>query len=244
MVASGLLAACASPGLGRELPLYGEAKGIEGHGPAPAVHWVVGHLETAAAKVQPFLERYGYAAVFLSILPEGFGIPAPGQTMLIAASLDAGSGRLNIFWVLAYGCAAAMIGNALGYLLGRLGGRSLLRRIRVNEGHLHGIEERFARHGTGILLVARFFDGLRQLNGIVAGLLNMPWRAFAVFNALGAVIWTGSWGLVVYFIGRKMASVHGLSAKAEPALLFFASALVVALAIYLLWHRRGKKVTP
>ncbi len=230
-------------GHGGQSPSYAEAHGFERQGPAPAIHWVVGHLETAAAKVQPFLERYGYAAVFLSILPEGFGIPAPGQTLLMAASLDAANGRLNILWVLACGCAAAMLGNALGYLLGRWGGRSLLRRVRVNEGHLRAIEERFARHGTGILLVARFFDGLRQLNGIVAGLLGMPWRAFAVLNVLGAMIWTGSWGVVVYIIGKKMASVHVLSAKAEPGLLFLALTLVVVLAVYLLWHRRGNKIT-
>lgn len=243
IVASGLIAACSSPGQGGQRLSYAEPNGLDRRGQAPAIHWAVGHLETAAAKVQPFLERYGYAAVFLSILPEGFGIPAPGQTLLMAASLDAANGRLNILWVLACGCAAATLGNALGYLLGRWGGRSLLRRVRVNEGHLRGIEERFARHGTGILLVARFFDGLRQLNGIVAGLLGMSWRTFAVLNVLGAVIWTGSWGVVVYFIGKKMASVHVLSAKAEPALLFLALALIVVLAVYLLWHRRGKKVT-
>ena len=205
------------------------------------MRWAVGHLETAAGKVQPLLERYGYAAVFFSILPEGFGIPAPGQTLLIAASLDATGGRLNIFWVLAYGCAAAMLGNATGYLIGRWGGRSLLRRIKVNEAHLQRIEGRFVRHGTGILLIARFFDGLRQLNGIVAGLLGMSWHTFALLNVLGAVIWTGSWGLVVYFIGKRMSSVHGLYAKAEPILLFLALALLVVLAVYLLWHRRGRK---
>ncbi len=243
MVASGPIAACSSSGgHGGQSPSHAEAHGFGRYAPAPAVHWVVGELETAAAKVRPFLDRYGYAAVFVSILPEGFGIPAPGQTLLIAASLDAANGRLSILWVLAYGCAAAMLGNALGYLLGRWGGRSLLRRIGVNESHLRGIEERFARHGTGILLVARFFDGLRQLNGIIAGLLAMSWRTFAVLNVLGAVIWTGSWGLVVYFIGKEMASVHVLSAKAEPVLLFLALALLVVLAVYLLWHSRGKKI--
>lgn len=242
IVASGSIAVCSSSGHGGHSPSYAEAQGSERQGRVPAIHWVVGHLETAAAKVQPFLERYGYAAVFLSILPEGFGVPAPGQTLLMAASLDAANGRLNILWVLACGCAAATLGNALGYLLGRWGGRPLLGRVRVNEGHLRGIEERFARHGTGILLVARFFDGLRQLNGIVAGLLGMPWRTFALLNVLGAVIWTGSWGLVVYFIGKKVASVHVLSAKAEPALLFLALALIVVLVVYLLWHRRGNKV--
>ena len=242
IVAAGIAVACVSAGFGGEGPSCGETKRVGRHGPAPAIRWVVGHLETAAAKAQPLLERYGYAAVFFSILPEGFGIPAPGQTLLMAASLEAAGGRLSIFRVVAYACVAAALGNAVGYLIGRWGGRSLLKRIRVNEGHLRSIEKRFIRHGTGILLVARFFDGLRQLNGIVAGLLGMPWRTFAVLNVLGAVIWTVSWGLVVYFIGKRMASVHVLSAKAEPVLLFLAMAVLVVLAVYVLWHRRGKGV--
>jgi membrane protein DedA with SNARE-associated domain len=242
IVAAGIGVGYLSAGFGGEALSCGEAKRNWHHGHTPAIQWVVGHLETAAAKAQPLLERYGYAAVFFSILPEGFGIPAPGQTILMAASLDAAEGRLSISWVVAYGCVAATLGNVVGYLIGRWGGRPLLRRIRVNEAHLQGIEGRFVRHGTGILLIARFFDGLRQLNGIVAGLLGMPWRTFAVLNALGAVLWTASWGLVVYFIGKRIASVHILSAKAEPALLFLALAFLVVLAVYVLWHRRGKRV--
>lgn len=242
IVAAGIAVACVSAGFGGEGPSCGETKRVGRHGPAPAIRWVVGHLETAAAKAQPLLERYGYAAVFFSILPEGFGIPAPGQTLLMAASLEAAGGRLSIFRVVAYACVAAALGNAVGYLIGRWGGRSLLKRIKLNETHLRAIEERFAHHGKSILLVARFFDGLRQLNGIVAGLLNVSWRVFAMLNALGAVLWTGAWALVVYFLEKKIAFIHLVSAKAEPALLFLALVLLVAMAVYLLWHRRGRRL--
>ena len=241
-MASGLIAACSSSCQGGQRLSYAEPNGLDRRGQAPAIHWVVGHLETAAAKVQPFLERYGYAAVFLSILPEGLGIPAPGQTLLMAASLDAANGRLNILWVLACGCAAATFGNALGYLLGRWGGRSLLRRVMVNEGHLRGIEERFA-------VTAPYLSRCPFLRWTAAAGRHRCGSARHVLARIrriersGAVIWTGSWGLVVYFIGKKMASVHVLSAKAEPWLLFLALALLVVLAVYLLWHRRGNKVT-
>ena len=236
------LAAGESNGLAGRAPFCIAGQGTDPHELHPGLHRVVGRFETAVGKVQPFLERYGYAALFLSILVEGFGIPAPGQTLLMAASLDAARGRLSILWVLAYGCAAAMLGNAVGYLIGRWGGRSLLRRIRLNEAHLQAIEERFTRHGKGILLVARFFDGLRQLNGIVAGLLNMSWRVFAMLNAFGAVLWTGAWALVVYFLEKKIAFIHLVSSKAEPALLFLALVLLVAMAVYLLRHRRGRRL--
>ncbi len=231
-----------SNGLGGCAPSCMAREGIDQHKPHPGLHRIVGRLETAVGRVQPLLEHYGYAALFLSILIEGFGIPAPGQTLLMAASLDAARGRLSIFRVLAYGCAAAILGNAVGYLIGRWGGRSLLKRIRLNETHLQAIEERFTRHGKSILLVARFFDGLRQLNGIVAGLLNVSWRVFAMLNALGAVLWTGAWALVVYFLEKKITFIHLVSAKAEPALLFLALVLLVAMAVYLLWHRRGRRL--
>ncbi len=218
-----------------------EVQGVDRHRTVPALHRVVAHLETAIEKAQPFLKRYGYAALFLSILLEGFGIPAPGQTLIMAASIDAARGHLSIIWVLGCGLAAAMLGNALGYLIGRWGGRPLLKRVKLNETHLRRIEERFVRHGAGILLIARFFDGLRQLNGIVAGLLGMSWHSFALLNALGAVLWIGVWGLAVYFLDKKMTLIHLAFTKAEPALLLVALALVIAIAIYLLWHRRGAR---
>ena len=128
--------------------------------------------------MQPVFDRYGYLAVFLAILVEGVGIPAPGQTFLIAAALSAAHGNLSLVWVLILACLAAGLGNSLGYLLGRWGGRRLLARFKVRGDRLARLEEKFRRYGGGVVLVARFFDGLRQLNGIVAGMLAMPWKIF------------------------------------------------------------------
>ena len=85
-------------------------------------HWVVQKLEHAVAQVQPFLDRYGYTAVFLAVMVEGFGLIAPGQTLLIAAALTATRGNLNIAWVLFWACMASVVGNSLGYLIGLRGG--------------------------------------------------------------------------------------------------------------------------
>ena len=135
-------------------------------------------LEQAVARVQPVFERYGYLVVFLAILVEGVGIPAPGQTLLITAVMDAAHGKLSLVWVLISACLAAGLGNSLGYLLGRWGGRRLLARFKVRGDRLARLEENFRRYGGVLVLVARFFDGLRQLNGIVAGMLEMPWKIF------------------------------------------------------------------
>ena len=212
--------------------------------PGPSGQWdrkIVDHVEGGIAKAQDLLIRYGYLALLLAILVEGFGIPAPGQTLLMAASIDAARGKLNMVWVLAFALAAAVVGNAIGYAVGRWGGHPLLKRLGVQENRLARIEDRFARNGPGILLIARFFDGLRQLNGIVAGLLEMPWRRFAFWNLLGGIAWVGVWGLGIYFLGRRMAFLRSNFKRVEPLVVALTIAAVVGLLVYLLTQRRNKK---
>jgi membrane protein DedA with SNARE-associated domain len=201
----------------------------------------MGYVEGGIGKVRPLLTRYGYAAVFVAILLEGFGIPAPGQTLLMAASIDAAGSRLSMVWILVFALSAAVLGNTIGYAIGLWGGHSLLKRLRVHQNHLERIERRFARDGAVVLLFARFFDGLRQLNGIVAGLLEMPWREFVVWNTLGAMLWTGVWGLGIYFLGRRMAFLHHLFRNVQPVILALAVAAAVALVVYLIWQRRRRR---
>jgi membrane protein DedA with SNARE-associated domain len=201
---------------------------------------LVRDLEHTIAKVQPLLDRYGYPAVFLAVMVEGIGLLAPGQTLLIAAALTATKGGLNIAWVLIWTFTGAVLGNSLGYLLGRWGGRPLLHKMKVNEQRLQRMEEYFTRYGKGVVLVARFFDGLRQLNGIVAGILKMPWKVFTIFNILGAVLWTGMWGLGAYFLDKEITSSHLAFRKIEPWIAFLCLLGFMALLVYLLWHRRIK----
>ena len=191
--------------------------------------------------MQPVIDRYGYPAVFLTILVEGVGIPAPGQTMLIAAALTAVHGNLSIVWVMILAFTGAGLGNSLGYLLGRWSGRALLARFKVRGDRLARLEGHFRRYGGGVVLVARFFDGLRQLNGIVAGMLAMPWGVFTGFNVLGAMLWTGVWGLGTYWLDKDISMVHRAFRKIEP----FAMALTLmgflVLMVYLFHLRQTQK---
>jgi membrane protein DedA with SNARE-associated domain len=206
----------------------------------PLLEGIAGGLETGIAKVQPLLDRYGYPALFLSIFVEGFGIFAPGQSLLIAASLDSVHGNLNIVWVLTLALAASVIGNLVGYLIGRWGGRAVLTKVRVNENHLVRVEKYFARKGAAILFIARFLDGLRQLNGIVAGILGMPWRRFMAFSTVGAIFWTAVWGLGVYLLDKRITLLHLRYQGIQPIVLALSVALVAGIAAYILWHRRDK----
>jgi membrane protein DedA with SNARE-associated domain len=209
--------------------------------PEPSTHPVEHEFSRAVAKVQPLLDRYGYAGVFLAITVEGMGLPAPGQTLLIASALTATGGHLSIVWVVLCAFAGAVLGNSLGYCIGRWGGRLLLHKMRVNEAHLGRMEGYFARSGKGLLLVARFFDGLRQLNGLVAGMLEMDWKVFAIFNILGAGLWTGVWGLGPYFLDREAVSFHLTFREIEPWIASLALTAFLALIVYLLSRRGGGK---
>jgi membrane protein DedA with SNARE-associated domain len=205
--------------------------------PAPRMERLEQDFLHALARVQPLLKRYGYPALFLAILVEGVGIPAPGQTLLIAAALGAAHGNLSLVWVLILAGAAAMLGNSLGYLLGRRGGRPLLARFKVREDRLARLEGYFRRYGGPVVLVARFFDGLRQINGIVAGMLAMPWKVFTLFNALGAMLWTGVWGLGAFWLDREIGTVHHALRQIEPFVLALTLVSLLALLLYLLRRR-------
>src|SRR5512143_4103849 len=148
------------------------------------------NFQHSLARIQPLLDRYGYAAIFAAVLVEGVGIPAPGQTLLMAGAVTAATGRLHLGLIITIVLLAAVMGNSLGYLLGRWGGRELVSRVGVNERHLQKIESFYRHYGGNLVLFGRFIDGLRQLNGIVAGLLEMPCWTFTAFNVAGAALWT------------------------------------------------------
>ncbi len=205
--------------------------------PATAGSRIRAELRRELARVQPWLDRYGDGAVALAVGVEGAGIPAPGQTLLVAAALDAAARPgLRIGWLLLIAFLAAAIGNSLGYLIGRVGGRALLRRVRLDARHLERVESAFARWGGWLIVGARFFDGLRQLNGIAAGILEMPWWRFTRFNLLGAALWVGVWGLGVYFLEGHLHAILALMHRVNP---WVGGATVVGLVLLLvfLWPR-------
>ena len=123
------------------------------------------------AGVAPILDRWGYLAIAGIIGVESFGVPAPGQTIMVAASVYAGAGRMNIFAVAAVSFVAAVLGDNVGYWIGVRGGRKAVHRfgryVFLTPERFARAEKFFARRGNRVVLVARFIDGLRQLNGVI-----------------------------------------------------------------------------
>ena len=151
----------------------------------------------------PVISQYGYLALAGLLFLEDFGLPVPGETVLVAAAFYAGLGKLNLVLVIFIGFIAAVLGDNVGYSIGRLGGRPLVERwgkyILLTSERLDKAQSYFNNHGGKIVAGARFIDGLRQLNGIIAGISEMRWLKFLMFNMLGAAVWVSFWSLIAYY---------------------------------------------
>lgn len=196
--------------------------------------------------ISQIITDYGPWAIFLIILIEDFGIPVPGETALISAALLASQGKLPIAWLLPAAWAGAVIGDNIGYAIGRFGGRRVVIRygekVGITDARLDRIEQFFHRQGALIVIVARFFVGLRQLNGIVAGIGRMPAGRFMLYNAIGAALWVGLWGFGVYWFG---AHFQKQVERLGPIGLYIAGGLAaMALVLYIIWRIRQARQRP
>jgi membrane protein DedA with SNARE-associated domain len=193
--------------------------------------------------VKPYLDHYGYWALFGAILLEDFGMPVPGETLLIASALLASQGQMHIVPLLLTACVAAVTGDNIGYAIGRIGGRKLVLRygnyVLISEQRLQKAEGFYLRYGGAVVVVARFLAVLRQLNGIVAGTVKMNWRRFLAYNILGAALWVSFWGMLFYELGEKAFRFGAGFKTLQFFLLGGLVAAAVVLAVYLLHRRKG-----
>ena len=208
---------------------------------------MVEHLPGVLHTLEPTLNHYGYLAVVGLVLIEDFGVPVPGETVLILAAVYAGAGRLNIVLVALLGFLGAMLGDNIGFAIGHFGGRPLAERygryIFLTRERLENATSFFERHGGKIIIVARFIEGLRQANGIIAGISGLRWTRFLVFNAIGAALWVAVWTSVGYFSGSHIDTIYADATRYDKYLLV-AVALVVAAYVALRIRRARRTRAP
>ncbi len=162
--------------------------------------------------------RYGYTVVFLGVFLENTGLPVPGETALLAGAALSKFGRLSLGWVIVAAICGAILGDNLGFYIGRRGGRRLAERhgpkVGLTAKRLKQFDRFFDRHGAKTVFVARFITGLRVFCAILAGASDMPWPTFIFYNATGAVVWSitiaaagyslaYSWETLERWIGRS-----------------------------------------
>ena len=193
------------------------------------------------------LQHFGVWAIGLLIMLEDFGIPVPGETILIAGAIYAGAGRLNVVLVGVVAFIAAILGDNIGFAIGHFGGRALALRwgkyVFLTEERLGKAEAFFDRRGAIVITFARFVEGLRQANGIIAGITGMHWLRFLIFNAIGAALWVGTWISLGYLAGDHITTIyHYITLYSYYVLI----ALAVLLVGYVAWRiqRRRRRRAP
>jgi membrane protein DedA with SNARE-associated domain len=184
--------------------------------------------------LQPTLDQFGYLAVGGLVMLEDFGVPVPGETILVLGAVYAGTGRLNIVLVALVGFCGAVVGDNIGFAIGHFGGRPLVERygryVLLTPERLDKATDFFARHGGKIIIVARFIEGLRQANGIIAGIVGLHWARFLLFNSIGAALWVAVWTSIGYFSGQHIDSIYKAATRYST---YFAIAVGVLLIAYI-----------
>ena len=192
----------------------------------------VGHI---VAGLESFVHHYGVFAVFLLVTIEALGAPVPGETLLIFSAVLAGRGEMSLPGLLIFASAGAVLGDNIGYAIGRTLGRGTILRyggkVGLTDARFASVESIFRRYGSATVLFARFFNILRQLNGIVAGILGMSWRRFLLFNALGGVLWVTVWVLAATYFTEHLAILTTLAHHTKVvAIILVVGILIFALA--------------
>ena len=215
----------------------------------------MGILASGAAPLPGFLnslagplDHYGYWAIALLLLLENIGVPVvPGEFAMIGGAIFAATGRagLNIVVVAIVAFVASVVGAEIGYFLGRFAGRELIlhygRYVMIKPHHLDRAEAVVDRYGGFVVVIARFIVGLREANGIIAGITQMRWLIFTVFNVIGAAIWVATWVTIGDLAGDHIDTIY---ADINRYSLYVFGALVALLAGYIVWRvirrrRRG-----
>jgi len=188
------------------------------------------------------LQHFGLWAIGLLITLEDFGVPVPGETILIAGAIFAGAGRINVVALGVVAFFAAVTGDNIGFAIGHFGGRALVLRfgkyVFLTEERLDKAERFFDRRGSIVITFARFVEGLRQANGIIAGITGMHWLRFVIFNAIGAALWVGTWITIGYFAGNNITTIYHYITLYSYYVL---AGLVVLIVGYIVWRRRRRR---
>ena len=195
----------------------------------------MGHL------IRDLIEHYGYALVVVLVFAEGVGLPLPGETALItAAAFSATSHRLSLIGVILASMVGATAGGCGGYWIGRTGGLPFLerhgRRVGITTEHIARARRFFTEHGPKAVFAARFIAILRTFAGVLAGVTGMRFPVFFLWNALGAIVWSGCFGVLGYEFGDKLPWLEHVIGR--TSLIALGIVMVIGLVV---WHRRREK---
>jgi membrane protein DedA with SNARE-associated domain len=190
--------------------------------------------------VTDLLISYGLVLLFALIAAESAGVPLPGETALIAAAILAERGHYSIVSVIVVAATAAIIGDNIGYWIGRTGGRALLERWgpvrRYAERALPPGERFFAKHGGKTVFIGRFVAVLRVTAAWLAGITHMSWWRFFLWNAAGGIVWATGVSLLAFYFGK--AAADAVATYGVYALIVIVVGAVIAFVVMRLLKKR------
>jgi len=175
--------------------------------------------------------RYGYAVVFFGVFLENTGLPVPGETALLAGAAMANFGRLSLPWVIVTAVGGAVLGDNLGFFIGRRYGRGLVERfgsrLGLTRARLEQFDRFFDRHGGRTVFIARFITGLRVFGAVLAGASGLRWPSFVFYNAAGAIAWSTAIAIAGYSLAYSWETLERWIGRSGLVGLAVVAAIVV-----------------
>lgn len=199
-------------------------------------------FESLMTDAESYIKAHGPITIGAVIFIESFGAPVPGESLLVVSGVMAARGEISLIGLLVWAWVGAVAGDSVGYWIGRRLGRGLLihhgARVGMTQARFEKVEAVFARYGPIAVAFARFFDILRQLNGLVAGTAGMAWPRFLLFNMIGGCLWVGTWGVGAWYFADHAGSITGILRHLGPwGIAAAAATAIVIVAVVVLLAR-------
>ncbi|MDK9780929.1 DedA family protein [Vibrio sp. B172a] len=187
--------------------------------------------------MKPLLEQYGYLALIVSIFLEGIGIPMPGQSLMIAASIISSEHVMNLSLVMIVSWLSCFFGNTCGYLIGYYFEGWLDKKGYISGPKMQKLQSTIQKYGPACLVVSRFVEGMKQFMPLACGIAKMPRKEFLLGNALATTIWVAVFSLLTNFAFEHL-SVLSQFYTAHRYVVWSSAALLFSLMIFALLKRK------
>ncbi|WP_161489052.1 MULTISPECIES: DedA family protein [unclassified Vibrio] len=191
--------------------------------------------------MKPLLEQYGYLALVVSIFLEGLGIPMPGQSLMIAASLLASEQVMSLTLVATVSWLSCFLGNTCGYLLGYYFENWLDKKGYVSGPKMQKLQSTIQTYGSACLVISRFIEGMKQFMPLACGIAKMPRREFLFGNALASTVWVAVFSLLTHFAFEHLSELSTLYTHYRFIVWALAALLFGALIMWILKRRKAKR---
>lgn len=198
------------------------------------------HINELLISMKPLLEQYGYLALIVSIFLEGVGIPMPGQSLMVAASILSSEQVMNLTLVMSVSWLSCFIGNTCGYLIGYYFEGWLDKKGYISGPKMTKLQTVVQKYGPACLVVSRFIEGMKQFMPLACGIAKMPRKEFLLGNALAATVWVMVFSLLAHFAFEHLSSLSHLYTQYKYYIWVIAAALFVWMVLGIIKRKKSK----